>query len=125
MKTEELTGRALDYAVALAEDLKPYFQFHGVKLVYTTGVFLDKHKKFAETFIVPEYSKFQSGDDIIDREFIDTYSEWEGGETPSNWRAECVGGFHWATGTTRREAAMRAYVASKLGDEIEIPKELE
>jgi hypothetical protein len=115
MKTRLLSGRALDYAVALAEGRLPstyqdnrgnwhvQMQGHPGRFDPTTG---------------------RVGDDIIDREYIDTLTMWDGGEKPEGWRAEAVGGFTWAEGATRREAAMRCYALKKLGEDIDIPKEL-
>jgi hypothetical protein len=65
------------------------------------------------------------GGPIIERENISTVREGDAG----NWIASVYdyaeSDWHLHTGgTTPLEAAMRCYVASKLGDEVEIPKEL-
>jgi hypothetical protein len=57
---------------------------------------------------------------IVERESMQL---WKGGE----WCASLDQSFNppeFSTGTTPLEAAMRCYVASKLGDEIELPEEL-
>jgi hypothetical protein len=97
MKTSELTGAALDWAVAKCE----YFPVR--------NGFDDN---------CPEYSTdWAHGGPIIEREQIAVYLNGEDG-----WTGE--DGWKRATGPTPLVAAMRAYVASKLGDEIELPEEL-
>ena len=93
MKTSELTGAALDWAVALA---------------------LEEYRPVA----VPHYSTdWAQGGPIIEREEIDLVQI-----CPGTWRAFNAGRlFH---GPTPLIAAMRCYVASKLGDEIDVPAEL-
>jgi hypothetical protein len=103
MKTSELTGAALDWAVARC-----------------VGYRLD---------LVPEDSYTPStdwaqGGPIIDREGISLIRQ-----TPDRWVSEYSNGcdrFDHARshGPTPLIAAMRCYVASKLGDEVEIPEEL-
>lgn len=146
MKTAELTGRALDYAVALAEKYafvrvsgKGATQFDGIRIdgphdTYRCFVLdsdatraMIKHCEDSPFFENQRYwrpTTGPAGDDIIDRVLIDTLYMGNGIDE-HYWRAECIGGYSWAEGTTRREAAMRAYVLSKLGDEVEIPKELQ
>lgn len=120
MKTRELSDCVLDYAVALAEGYKPVEH----TILASTWV----EKKNARGVMTPcpvsslHFTDGKPGDDIIDREFIDT----EYFRSDEVWYAsvflsdECV----QMAGATRREAAMRAYVASKLGEEVDIPKEL-
>jgi hypothetical protein len=141
MKTLELTDRALDYAVALAEGAlyqpgsvrAPFYIWPGNPTPrYSAGA--------------PNYTTGPAGDHIIDREGIsvvrcnDLYfppSEGKDAYYEPYWKAQLWRllpkahpsyGDHrrqyTAYGTTRREAAMRAYAVSKLGDDIDIPKEL-
>jgi hypothetical protein len=97
MKTSELQGAALDWAVAKCE----YFPVrHGV----------DDN--------CPEYSTdWAHGGPIIEREGIALYLNGDDG-----WTGE--DGWKRATGHTPLIAAMRCYVAMKLGDEVEVPGEL-
>jgi len=98
MKTFELTGAALDWAVAQCEGFPV-------------------RKGFDDN--CPEYSTdWSQGGPIIERERLCVYD---------------LGGDEWGcddnlsprqTGPTPLIAAMRCYVASKLGDEIDLPKEL-
>jgi len=99
MKTSELTGLALDWAVAKCE-----------------GYRLD---------LVPEGSyapstDWSQGGPIIEREKI-TLRIWDDEDYV---HAYIDTGKEWFEGPTPLIAAMRCYVASKLGDEVEIPQEL-
>ena len=100
MKTSELTGAALDWAVAKCE-----------------GYRLD---------LVPEdgytpSTDWAQGGPIIEREVIDLVSPL--GCPTTSWVASR--GRIYANGPTPLMAAMRCYVASKLGDEVEVPDELQ
>lgn len=59
------------------------------------------------------------GGPIIEREHI-SIRQWE---NVAEVHAYTPGGV-WSSGSTPLIAAMRSYVASKLGDEVEIPEEL-
>jgi hypothetical protein len=109
MKTSELTGAALDWAVAKCEE--------------PCGGYKAWVQADLEKGIVPAGSRYStdwlSGGPIIERERITI--EWEG--DPDSWCA-CITADQEVYGSTALIAAMRCYVASKLGDEIEIPKEM-
>ena len=98
MNTSELTGAALDWAVARCEG----------------GV--------GNKDVIPWYkpsTDWAQGGPIIEREGIgftqfSDYPQW----TAKHPQAICF------DGPTPLLAAMRCYVASKLGDEIDLPKEL-
>ena len=101
MKVSELTGAALDWAVATCEGLDYWEPEIGPSQ--------------------PEYSTdWAQGGPIIEREAIAHWPDEEGG-----WFASANEGrgkdFH---GPTPLIAAMRCYVASVLGDEVEVPEEL-
>jgi hypothetical protein len=97
IKTSELTGAALDWAVAECENV---YCFDGS---YTPS------------------TNWSQGGPIIEREWIDLHCV-----NDSLWEAECPapGGLAMQNGPTPLIAAMRCYVASKLGDEVEIPEEI-
>jgi hypothetical protein len=115
MKTSDLTGAALDWAIAQCENFP------------VRNGFDDN---------CPEYSTdWSQGGPIIERKNIAL------GSTPDGlWSAYAPEGTHWikyadkateyfhwtykGQGPTPLIAAMRCYVASKLGDEVEIPEEL-
>jgi hypothetical protein len=95
MKTSELTGAALDWAVCVAE--------YGYGADYKTLRFS---------------TNWAQGGPIIERENIEL------GRTQTEWRAQRVDFPCVAYGPTPLIAAMRCYVASKLGDTVNIPEEL-
>ena len=95
MKTSELTGAALDWAVARCEG--------GVGENQLLGAWYAPSTDWAQ------------GGPIIEREKITL--EWTG----ENWCAY-IRHDEEEFGTTPLIAAMRCYVASKLGDEVEIPE---
>lgn len=102
MKTSELTGAALDWAV--------HYAMHGDCEGYSP--------------YVPEYStNWSQGGPIIEREgllvrpsFTDERGKW----TSILWAPASF----FESGPTPLIAAMRCYVESKMGDEIELPTEL-
>jgi hypothetical protein len=104
MKTSELTGAALDWAVAKCEGL-----------LHDDGT--------ASDYWQPS-ELWEQGGPIIDHH-IDQLTRARINLTTVEWEAVAQGNDQCtATGPTSLIAAMRCYVASKLGDEIEIPKEL-
>lgn len=106
MKTNELTGAALDWAVA--------------RCVYGA------EKNIPAGF--PAFSEsWAHGGPLIEGAGIGVwmYSWNPFGEPEQEWYAEDEEGNHVRRGDTPLIAAMRCYVASKLGDVIELPKELQ
>ena len=118
MKTSELTGPALDWAVCLAEGGCPVINPHRFGRI-DYGYFESELG-----YRIKNYSTdWAQGGPIIGRECIDLYCDHAG----VSWRARKMLGERgpMAYGPTPLIAAMRCYVASKLGDEIEIPAELQ
>lgn len=108
IKTSELTGPALDWAVARALGKRP-----SLFIFAKTGKLADEHN----------YStNWSQGGPIIERERIRIDCPWN----PGPFEAECKidGVTAWTNGPTMLIAAMRCYVASKLGDEVDVPEEL-
>jgi hypothetical protein len=107
MKTNELTGAALDWAVAKCEG--------GHIGVANNGVFFDASNGEGFTSFNPSTDPSQAYP-IILRECIATGKSW------GSWKAftETSEG----EGPTPLVAAMRCYVASKLGDTVDVPDEL-
>ena len=101
MKTSELTGAALDWAVAKCE---------GVEII----VAQENWHWYS--------SDWAQGGPIIEREMIELLVR--GTDFWSMWEAKSPDWYAPAIGSTPLIAAMRCYVASKMGDEIEIPTEL-
>lgn len=112
--TSELTGAALDWAVAVCEEPN-----------VAKRVEIKRNPKSVANF--QPSTNWAQGGPIIDREkigvtFRDERDEWE----VPNWSA-------WPTQTDDRQeimgetlliAAMRCYVASKLGHEVDVPEEV-
>lgn len=113
IKTEELTGPALDWAVAKV--------WYGPE--YDMSIPL-----FDDGLIFQPSALWQHGGPIIEREEISLYHEipamrdsiWQARPSLS---AKGAGG-RWGIGPTPLIAAMRCFVASRLGDEVDIPEEL-
>ena len=101
MKTNELTRAALNWAV--------HYAIHGE----------------CEGYSPYEYSTdWAVGGPIIEREGI-AMTKMQDAEV--SWSADSNPWEDWSTiheGPTPLIAAMRCYVASKLGDEVDVPKEL-
>jgi hypothetical protein len=134
MKTSELTGAALDWAVAKGEGIPAdeiYISGHGkyqslfrknrdedgnLDGSYTTGPGL----LFS--------TKWETGGPIIEREKINLRTEDEDdGDEDWQWVADPHDAQDLVCrryGPTPLVAAMRCYCCSKLGDEVEVPKEL-
>jgi len=112
MKTSELTGSALNWAVA---------KCNGVINEDKLDIGFIKERGYTPS------TNWAQGGAIIEREEISISREFSSGRiewaawTPAPFRddAEAFG-----YGETPLIAAMRCYVASKLGDEVEIPDEL-
>jgi len=102
VKTNELSGVALDWAVGKCEGV-------------VNGDALDIG--FIKEGGYTPSTDWGQGGPIIEREQIAIYlgdeDEWTG-----------LDGWKKGTGPTPLIAAMRCYVASKLGDEVEVPDEL-
>ena len=114
MKTSELTGAALDWAVAKCE---------GGAIRTEHGVFLNQGDGY--DYYTPSTDWAQGGP-IIERERIATtpMTPTVGEDRTPYWFANYEGQITYRDGPTHLIAAMRCYVASKLGDEIDLPKEL-
>ena len=114
MKTSELTGAALDWAVAKCEGYKIH-SFEGGKVICDQSP--------GGLFTAAYSTKWAQGGPIIERENISVIkadAEWAAynpKEVEKMW-------INHSFGPTVLIAAMRCYVASKLGDEVEIPEEL-
>jgi hypothetical protein len=106
MRTVNLTGAALDWAVAKCEGMAEYYM-------------PDEQCAFDDEGVAFEPScNWAQGGPIIERERIELRGDGDDG-----WIA-CDNLNPEQTGATPLIAAMRCYVASKLGDEIELPEEL-
>jgi hypothetical protein len=111
MKTSELQGAALDWAVAKADGLE--------FIVMNGGIFIPDHEGIDEPYQYRPSTDWAQGGPIIEQEDIDVFIRDE------MWLAYSLlsvpQDFH---GDTPLIAAMRCYVASQLGDEVSIPEGL-
>ena len=113
MKTSKLTGKTLAYAVGVAEGCK-------VEYWHTKSVAIRFHEAVPRAVPWNPHTDWSQGGPIIESEKIQVgwwHNEWQA----QNWQGK---GSHTQCGPTPLIAAMRCFVASKLGDEIEIPEEL-
>lgn len=114
IKTSELADAALDWAVATCEGYSASISESGEVIIIREGVvdYFDPHRNWGW------------GGPIIERENISVgYQGHLGVPLYSLWYATNRGNA-FGFGQTPLIAAMRCYVASKLGDEIEVPEEL-
>jgi hypothetical protein len=106
IKTSDLTGSALDWAVAKCEGL-----------LHDDGTVSDYWQPSV---------RWEQGGAIIEREWLDI-TPWPN-ESREDMRWHCqqhdTANDCAQYGETPLIAAMRCYVSSKLGDEIDIPEEL-
>jgi hypothetical protein len=112
MKTSELTGAALDWAVAKCEKLPVTSKQYDLRFIEEYAFSTD----------------WAHGGPIIEREEISTAKLEETlpdamSPHPTCWSAH-IEGLFVRYGPTPLIAAMRCYVASKLGNEVSIPEEL-
>lgn len=105
MKTSNLVGPALDWAVAKAL-MKTHFS----------------HMPSSKHWWSPS-TNWAHGGPIIERERLLVQPEIGKEGAGNAWSAIALTGFE-RFGPTPMIAAMRCFVASRLGDEVEIPEEL-
>ena len=100
IKIGELNGAALDWAVK--------------KAIKKDGGYFLPSKDYKN---ISHSTDWAQGGPIIEREGIAL------GQTGDGWEATCDGCIY-ISGPTPLIAAMRCYVASKLGEEVEVPEEV-
>lgn len=107
IKTSELTGNALAAAVGRIEGIAP--RFYDADQMWTAYL---------------PHELWEQGGPIIEREGIEFRKIQKLGGSVE-WAASSPYCFEpYIHGPTPLVAAMRCYVASKLGDEVEVPEEL-
>ena len=128
MKTNELTGAALDWAVA-----KCAF-FEGKTFIalrqesdWLVDWYDPAYDDGCQTTALPKYSTdWAQGGPIIEREKIDMSVQFYGWVAHhGKYRGkEMNQPYHTHKADTPLIAAMRCFVASKLGDDVDVPEEL-
>lgn len=121
IKTNELTGASLDWAVAKCEDFNDGLAIIRLWNNRVTKIIPgDYETREVYTSYTPSTDWAQGGP-IIEREGVtitqyDDYPNWSATLYATDYNEHKA-----ATGPTPLIAAMRCYVASKLGDEVEVP----
>lgn len=135
LKTLELTGAALDWAVATALGRGPKYNMESHGRTWWGWWLAGPGHKYEP---MPSYSTdWAQGGPIIEREGIHPTVEYSSdvfgepiarcGWRACAWNASTPGtsGFMvWGLGETLLIAAMRCYVSSKIGNKIKIPNNL-
>ena len=128
IKTSELTGAALNWAVAKADGKSPKIDCTSFQDAFIYRVYLGWSYAYSSSGSIVEYepsTDWAEGGPIIEREGIGLdqyadYPKWQAfTPAPEQPSGHCV-----CNGPTPLIAAMRCYVASKLGDEVDVPEEL-
>lgn len=117
IKTAELLGPPLDWAVAKAEGLLDHITFNHEM---THPLVLSKVQVYGPSIFPAQ------GWPIIDREKVNLTNGTPAGSM-FKWHAWYAGPgkpSYQQSGSTSLIAAMRCFVASKLGDEVDVPEEL-
>ena len=123
MQTNELTGAALDWAVARCEG------WEAVTVTDNDGahLWMQKGDEYRDPKKYRPSTNWMQGGPIIEREGLsiryapkDARGAWYAVQGPNRFLSPD----HEGSGPTPLIAAMRCYVASKLGDDVEIPEEL-
>ena len=126
VKTNTLTGAALDWFVAECEG-KIEQGVYGAPDLLETGL----HLHYCDVLLSHPYNPstdWAQGGPIIEREKM-TLSYDEDGQTYSAYvslfrQRGMSNRTRWRSGPTPLVAAMRCLVASQIGDEVEVPEEL-
>jgi hypothetical protein len=123
LKTNELTGAALDWAVAKCVGMRVYVghnhtmtgpEISDAELV---DMDVDGNTRYAPS------TDWAQGGPIIEREGIDLYHQRQS-DLSVAWVATGDSGESEHIAPTPLIATMRCFVASKLGDEVDVPEEL-
>ena len=107
IKTSDLTGTALDWAVAKA-----------------AGYTGDALKERSDGVWYTPSTNWAQGGPIVGRERMEFEFDYQDKVGPYKAISVDDDNCYFASGPTHLIAAMRCYVASKLGDEVEVPDEL-
>ena len=120
MKTSELTGATLDWAVAKC--------MGHTEVITDFGAYIRIKTRPTGSLTFCPSTDWSVAGPIIERERISVRISFE--DERGTWTSH-IWGFSKGTHTTVFEngntpliAAMRCYVASKLGDEVDVPEEL-
>lgn len=120
----EATGLVLDYLVAKAQGWVDYpTDSFGADRYWFTDPDKAPFCQYIEKRGYHPSKVWSQAGPLIERALIDLLYMGDG-VSEHYWRAEAIGGYTASEGPTPLIAAMRCFVAYKLGDYAEIPKEL-
>ena len=133
IKTTELTGPALDWAVAIAKGVQPediQLPWKGShqrnKRIYRK--LRDREGQLTGDFMTgPEFlfsTKWEAGGPLVDRHNIDVFHQRNGSAGAIKMATTAKPHPSPSFAPTALIAICRCYVASKLGDEVDVPEEL-
>lgn len=126
VKVGELLGKGLDYAVAMCEGATT-FQYDGAACYWVTINGDDRalSSKWSQKQNFDPSTNWSIAGPIIDKSGIEINSRLKRACIPEYFPVSGFGFDEFVyLGETVLIAAMRCYVASKLGEEVEIPDEL-
>jgi hypothetical protein len=127
IKTSELIGTALDWVVAILEFPKGNYGGEATHTHYSGNRgerWIRIPDKQNRTYGLAQYStNWAQGGPIIEREKVSTVAWYRYGHL-IEWSSKIEGSDIKQFGPTPLIAAMRCFIASKQGDEVEIPEEL-
>jgi hypothetical protein len=120
MRTSELEGDALDWAVAKCEGKGIEFDDPKDPWLTLDGIAYQPLHSYTPT------TDWSQGGPIIEREWIEVVPWPNESDENERWQAtqHDLPSRVYCSGPTPLIAAMRCYVASKLGDEVDVPDEL-
>ena len=133
IRTSELEGIALNWVVAIVQGLSPRYEkvetweggrwgIHVDNMQLVDGVWKRTDYGWHEYRPVTDWWK---GGPIIEREKIDVIHTGDAAKCEGRVWDEKLQKFKSSYGNTPLVAAMRCYVASKLGDEVDVPDEID
>lgn len=117
IKTSKLTGAALDWAVAKCEGALGRIEIEQVNGVWAVAI------PDLECYFEPS-TDWSQGGPIIEREHLSVHPVLHLNTDVNAWLAHKIFIGTGVEGSTPLVAAMRCYVTSTLGNEIDIPEEL-
>ena len=116
IKTADLIGPALDWAVAQCESVEVEYINDGItRCLLRISPFTGMYHPSVDWAI---------GGPLIERERIEVGPTFSGTVWIANYSNKPTSKKCWSSGPTLLIATMRCFVASRLGDEVDVPEEL-
>lgn len=118
IKTANLIGAALDWAVAKCRGRGIEFDDPRDPWLTLDGIAHQPLHSYSPS------TDWAQGGPIIEREHLEVSPTFSNTAWIAGYPNNPTSKQHWSNGPTPLISAMRCFVASKLGDEVEIPEEL-